>query len=153
MRLHSGREYPSARAPQSGSGALRPRPPEVNFMSLRTSRESLRKAWDQQAESWDEQAGRPEEYFTLRLRYVREFITRRIPPCRNLDIGCANGLLSEWLALRRFDVYGMDISEEMLERARKSLGPLLPEAPDGQRVAWRVRYRPAVPIPLVPARG
>ena len=97
-------------------------------MPLESSRETLRKAWDQQAESWDEQAGRPEEYFTLRLRCVREFITRRISPCRSLDIGCANGLLSEWLALCRFDVYGVDMSEEMLERARKRLGALVPDA-------------------------
>ena len=46
---------------------------------------------------------------------------RHHPPCRSLDIGCGTGELAGRLAARGWTVFGLDLCEPMLHRARFKL--------------------------------
>lgn len=43
-----------------------------------------------------------------------------IAPCRALELGCGNGVNAAYLASRGFDVTAVDVSGEVLEKARKT---------------------------------
>lgn len=59
-------------------------------------------------------------YLCKRLKYiVRNFSERK----RILDVGCGTGLLACGLQSYGFDVYGLDISQKMIEIASKRLQP------------------------------
>ena len=44
--------------------------------------------------------------------------TAQIKPCKAVDLGCGTGNYAVWLAGKGFDVTGIDISQEAIERAR-----------------------------------
>lgn len=51
---------------------------------------------------------------------VAEIMARHLEPnCRILDFGCGRGLLSCFLAIKNFEVYGVDASADALEIANK----------------------------------
>jgi 2-polyprenyl-3-methyl-5-hydroxy-6-metoxy-1,4-benzoquinol methylase len=51
---------------------------------------------------------------------VAEIMKRHLKPnCRILDFGCGRGLLSCFLAMKNFDVYGVDASADTLKIAEK----------------------------------
>jgi SAM-dependent methyltransferase len=54
---------------------------------------------------------------------------------RVLDLGCAGGRNTEFLAARGFDVYALDTSQAMVERTRRRLAPKVGEAEAQRRVA------------------
>jgi SAM-dependent methyltransferase len=45
--------------------------------------------------------------------------SRRVTPCRAVDLGCGAGNYAVWLAARGFDVTGVDISPRALDLARR----------------------------------
>jgi ubiquinone/menaquinone biosynthesis C-methylase UbiE len=75
--------------------------------------------WDGRAEEWERMSADAKNYFTRRAGLIRDLIYNLLPhEGKALDIGCATGLLSHLLADIGFDVYGIDISEEMIAKAR-----------------------------------
>ncbi|MDR7392424.1 MAG: class I SAM-dependent methyltransferase, partial [Armatimonadota bacterium] len=83
---------------------------------------------------------RPYDPFWERPEVVERFASR--PPddrmvallsdapraTRVLDLGCAAGRNTEWLAREGFDVYACDASQAMVAYTRKRLAPWLGEA-------------------------
>lgn len=67
-----------------------------------------------------------------RLRALME--ERRIRPARALDIGCAGGRNTLFLAWHRVEVHAIDASHAMLEETRSQLGRLLGEEVARERV-------------------
>jgi 2-polyprenyl-3-methyl-5-hydroxy-6-metoxy-1,4-benzoquinol methylase len=59
--------------------------------------------------------------FTIRLQRVYEMIGDRAAG-RVLDIGCGPGITVEHLVTRGFEVYGVDISAEMVRECQKQFG-------------------------------
>ena len=55
------------------------------------------------------------------------------PPAKLLDVPCGNGRLSLELALRRFQLTGVDISQDFLEEARSN------SAKQGLKITWEHR--------------
>ena len=83
---------------------------------METARESLRTAYDQDAARRD--GGEPEPW---RLAIVDRFLARidEAPPqLPVLELGCGTGQLAHYLADRRTDVVGLDLSLEMIRRTR-----------------------------------
>lgn len=80
---------------------------------------NLKEIWNTKAEEWVRHSQDPNNYFTRRARVIRDFVCRGLS-CRGkaLEIGCATGLLSHLLAEIGFDVHGIDISENMILKAR-----------------------------------
>jgi len=72
-------------------------------------------------------------------------IRKHLHAGRSLDIGCGSGLLCRLLSEAGFDVYGADLSEKMVQRARALLADRLADAPQRFRVCpdGRIPYDPA----------
>lgn len=70
--------------------------------------------------------------FSLRmLEYLDRLLERHPPPAHSLlDLACGTGTVALAFAQRGWDVYGVDASPHMLERARAKSASL------GQSVAW-----------------
>jgi SAM-dependent methyltransferase len=69
---------------------------------------------------WSEREYRdPSGFMRRRAALVREWGTRLLPGDRVLELGCGDGALSCMLASEGFDVTGVDISEGMIEEARR----------------------------------
>ena len=82
----------------------------------------LVEAWDAHAETWDSFAENPENYYHRKTRFVAELILKNAEHAgKALEGGCGAGLLSLMLGRNGFDVYGYDISTEMVNSARKRL--------------------------------
>ncbi len=62
-------------------------------------------------------------------------VAQDLPPGRALDVGCGEGADAVWLASRRWDVLGIDISEVALSRARAHGQQLEPSM--SARLEWR----------------
>ncbi|MFN3286573.1 MAG: class I SAM-dependent methyltransferase, partial [bacterium] len=89
---------------------------------------------------------RPYDPFWERPEVVQRFASR--PPddrmvallsgasraTRVLDLGCAAGRNTEWLAREGFDVYACDASEAMVTYTRGRVAPYLGEGEAGRRV-------------------
>lgn len=69
-----------------------------------------------------------------RLRHLLE--QRRVRPERALDVGCAGGRNTLFLAWHRVEVHAIDTSNAMLEETRTRLGKLLGEEVARQRVQY-----------------
>lgn len=78
--------------------------------------------YDPVAEHYDATRNMPEGL--LQILYSRvEAVTVLAPPCTVLDAGCGTAQLSIPLVLRGYRVTGVDVSEEMLKRARAKVPP------------------------------
>jgi SAM-dependent methyltransferase len=90
----------------------------------------------EQAEAFWEQADVVERFAQRdpdhRLRALLE--ERRLRPARALDIGCAGGRNTLFLAWHKVDVYAIDASHAMLEETRSRLDRLLGEGTARERV-------------------
>lgn len=86
-------------------------------------------AFWEQAEVVERFAERDPDY---RLRALLE--ERRLQPARALDVGCAGGRNTLFLAWHRVDVYAIDASRAMLEETRSRLGRLIGEELARERV-------------------
>ena len=82
----------------------------------------LIEAWDAHAKIWDSFAENPKNYYHRRTRFVAELILKNVEHTGSvLEGACGVGLLCLMLARNGFDVYGYDISMEMVNSARKRL--------------------------------
>ncbi len=75
------------------------------------------KQWDERAESWHSSSkqmwenGSRKDIIPFLMKHVRDFATF-------CDLGCGDGYASYKLATMEFQVTGVDLSEQMLEKAR-----------------------------------
>ena len=84
--------------------------------------------WNAQAERWV--AANRQDKLTRRRETMMRFISRHITTGSVLDIGCGDGSLCRELARRGFDVYGCDVSEELVTVARGMLSDAVSDADD-----------------------
>ncbi len=76
--------------------------------------------WQQEAFVWEGFALDRQSHWSKRSHFVLRQLKELIPtPGRSLDLGCGPGYLCSLLADCGFDAYGVDISENMLSRARR----------------------------------
>ena len=73
--------------------------------------------------SW--QIGGPRHYY--REGMILDVVSRMAPKGRLLDVGCGTGSLITQLALRGYEVHGVDMSEECVTRTRENLRLFVPE--------------------------
>lgn len=85
----------------------------------------IKQQWNAQADVWLKMAEDPHDNFTSRAGFIAQLIVRHVPGGTSLDVGCAAGPLSFELARQGFDVYGVDISESMIEKARQHLSSVV----------------------------
>jgi SAM-dependent methyltransferase len=79
--------------------------------------------WDENAEFWDAQMGEAGNDFHLRLvRPAVERMLGEVAGRRVLDVACGNGLFARRLAELGAQVTATDVSQPMLERARRRGG-------------------------------
>src|SRR5512134_2326404 len=76
-------------------------------------------AYNRNADKYDEFIENNPNLARMRQR-VYEFVTARLPKgSRILDLACGTGTDAVWFAQNGYSVHGVDISGEMLERAKK----------------------------------
>lgn len=93
----------------------------MSDQSDETVKERVKQYWDGRAESYDGDSHHAVQDAAQRdawLSVLREWIGTGEPPRRVLDVGCGTGVISLLLAEIGHDVTGVDLSEDMLERAR-----------------------------------
>jgi SAM-dependent methyltransferase len=105
-------------------------------------RRPMRRYFDGRAQGWDERTGAPGADHLAPLAVAVTKIDRR--PERALDVGTGTGVAALFLAREfpRASVRGVDISEEMVRRARAKVG-LDPEG----RIAFTTGDASALPYP------
>ncbi len=81
--------------------------------------ETVATAYDRNADKYDEFIENNPNLMRMRQR-VYKFITARLPKgSRILDLACGTGTDAVWFAQNGYSVFGVDISAEMLERAKQ----------------------------------
>lgn len=80
----------------------------------------VRAAWDAEAPTYDQDADHGLRDPAVRAAW-RSLLLAHLPPApaRVADLGCGTGTLSVLLAAERYGVSGIDLSEDMLTRARR----------------------------------
>ncbi len=87
--------------------------------SINPAFQTVATAYDRNADKYDEFIENNPNLARMRQR-VYKFITARIPRgSRILDLACGTGTDAVWFAQNGYSVHGVDISGEMLERAKK----------------------------------
>ncbi|ELZ23807.1 methyltransferase type 11 [Haloterrigena salina JCM 13891] len=84
-------------------------------------KERVQQYWDDRSESYDgdsHHAIHGDEQRDAWLSILRDWTGDGEPPRRVLDVGCGTGVISLLLAELGHDVTGVDLSTDMLERAR-----------------------------------
>jgi SAM-dependent methyltransferase len=77
------------------------------------------------------------ENLLSRQRLAIELLARAVPaPARVLDVGCATGELARRLTAYGYDVWGVDVAEPMIARARERFGADRFEVGDGERLPY-----------------
>ena len=78
-----------------------------------------RELWDHEAETFDEEPDHGLADPATRAAW-RELLLEHLPPApaRVADLGCGTGTLSVLLAAEGYDVHGIDLSPEMVTRAK-----------------------------------
>ncbi len=55
-----------------------------------------------------------------RLNFIIDTLNKQLPEgAIVLDVGCGNGVISRSLGAKGFNVYGIDVSEKTIEKARQ----------------------------------
>jgi SAM-dependent methyltransferase len=106
----------------SSRSAARSSPRADGEEGLRTPNRPEHAGWSGQA-VWQERLGglRNRVRQELVSRQLSSHLPRRAAGLRALDIGCGQGTQLLWLARRGYGVTGVDISTELLDRARRAL--------------------------------
>jgi len=91
---------------------------------METMSDEKKDNWEREAKAWTERANNPSDYFTRRSGFVTQLICRHRSGGRTLDVGCGSGLLSFLLADKGFDIYGTDLSENMVTESARRLSTL-----------------------------
>jgi 2-polyprenyl-3-methyl-5-hydroxy-6-metoxy-1,4-benzoquinol methylase len=105
----------------------------------------VRQTWNRKADEWADFARNENNYWTRRLNAVAALASKHAPLGRALDVGCGPGVLCRLLAGVGFDVNGVDISENMIQKAKESLSECLGDV-DG-----RLYHSPDGNLPFDPA--
>lgn len=106
----------------------------------------VREYWDGRADSFDDEshhAVHSDEQREAWLSVLRRWFGDGDAPRRILDVGCGTGVISVLLAELGHDVAGIDVSTEMLERARAKAADRTPDRP----VEFQVGDAEAIPYP------
>ncbi|NCC49975.1 MAG: class I SAM-dependent methyltransferase [Spartobacteria bacterium] len=90
-------------------------------MSKPLNPDGLAEFWTCEAPTYEHQRHDMKHYpmQEYRLRYIIEMLGDG--PCKHLDVGCGPGYTIIPLLKKGWDITGMDISPEMLERAKKNI--------------------------------
>lgn len=87
--------------------------------SINPAFQTVATAYDRNADKYDEFIENNPNLARMRKR-VYKFVTARLPRgSRILDLACGTGTDAVWFAQNGYSVHGVDISGEMLERAKK----------------------------------
>ncbi len=105
----------------------------------------VRQTWDGKADEWAGFARNENNYWTRRLNAVAALASKHAPLGRALDVGCGPGLLCRLLAGVGFEVSGVDISENMIHKAKELLSEYVGDV-DG-----RLYHCPDGNLPFDPA--
>jgi 2-polyprenyl-3-methyl-5-hydroxy-6-metoxy-1,4-benzoquinol methylase len=97
--------------------------------------DQVRQQFDAVANKWNAEAAEPTQYFTHRIPIICEFIRRHAAGVKYMDVGCAAGVLSYELATKGMDVYGTDVSQEMVLHARRRLSSVVANVDQRFRVS------------------
>ncbi len=94
----------------------------INFMDIYEEKSHIQKAYynttAHEYERWHVDVKSAEIVNAFNLQQLRSFVgSKRMKRC--LDLACGNGRLSRELSLLAEDMYGLDISEEMLKIAKQ----------------------------------
>jgi len=81
----------------------------------------IKKIWNKNADSWDRQSDDPNNYYTRRNNFVLGLVRRTIHKGSVLDVGCGAGVLCLKLSTEGYDVYGTDISENLVQKTVERL--------------------------------
>lgn len=88
-------------------------------MTVDPAFQTVATAYDRNADKYDEFIENNPNLKRMRERVYR-FVTARLPQgSRILDLACGTGTDAVWFAQRGYSVHGVDISGEMLDRAKK----------------------------------
>jgi len=86
--------------------------------------ETVATAYDRNADKYDAFIEHNPNLARMRKR-VYDFVTTRLPPgSKILDLACGTGTDAVWFAQNGYSVHGVDISGQMLERAKKKADEL-----------------------------
>lgn len=90
----------------------------MNKTTLDPAFEIVAEAYNRNADKYDEFIENNPNLMRMRQR-VYKFVTARLPQgSRILDLACGTGTDAVWFAQHGYSVFGVDISNEMLERAK-----------------------------------
>lgn len=93
-------------------------------MTVDPAFQTVATAYDRNADKYDEFIENNPNLKRMRERVYR-FITARLPRgSRILDLACGTGTDAVWFAQHGYSVHGVDISGEMLDRAKKKAADL-----------------------------
>jgi 2-polyprenyl-3-methyl-5-hydroxy-6-metoxy-1,4-benzoquinol methylase len=106
----------------------------------------VRQTWNEKADEWAEFARNENNYWTQRMNAVAALASKHAPLGRALDVGCGPGLLCRLLAGAGFEVSGVDISENMIHKAKELLREYLGDA------EGRLLHSPDGSLPFDPAK-
>ena len=91
----------------------------MNKTNLNPAFEIVAEAYNRNADKYDEFIENNPNLMRMRQR-VYKFVTTRLPQgSRILDLACGTGTDAVWFARHGYSVFGVDISNEMLDRARE----------------------------------
>jgi SAM-dependent methyltransferase len=95
-----------------------------------TDADETRALWDAEAQAFDEAPDHGLADPATRTAW-RELLLAHLPPApaRVADLGCGTGTLSVLLAEEGYDVRGLDLSPEMVDRARAKAAAAAPGLP------------------------
>jgi ubiquinone/menaquinone biosynthesis C-methylase UbiE len=78
--------------------------------------------FDSRKDEWQHRSENADDYWSRRINWATQFVAKELAkPARCLDIGCATGLFAEHLHRQGYDVYGVDISEAMVQGAQNRM--------------------------------
>lgn len=90
--------------------------------------DKIKSFWNLKANDWALKCSDKDSYFTRRTHLISDLITRHVPRCRSLDVGCGSGLLIELLINAGYNAYGCDLADGMVKEARKRLDGVVDDA-------------------------
>lgn len=95
---------------------------------------NVKEVWESKSASWSNRTIDPKSYFWLTSDSVAKLASKHLKSGSVLDVGCGSGVLCYKLAQKGFDVFGTDISENMIAETSRRLAALDTQAPTRFRV-------------------
>lgn len=100
-------------------------PDDPEKAAPRADSDSVRRVWNANAGFWDSQMGEGNEFHLRVLLPSLERLLALRAGDRALEIACGNGQLARWMARHGASVVATDLSDQLIERARRkpAVGP------------------------------